>query len=145
MTGQTFVSAAQWFSPINQGWLLFPTSEGDLWLEDLAPGTEPETELSSPFVHLQSWCQSPPGKERRGKRESADESKDGFEVQSRSGDQEVRAVIATGYQFPFLFQESPRHGAVELSPSESRHQHCSPLQEELLNGRGYRQKNSLHF
>lgn len=60
------------------------------------------------------------GKKTKKKRESADGSKDGFEVQPRSGDQEVRAVIAAGYHFPFLFQESPQHGAVFLSPSESR-------------------------
>lgn len=38
----------------------------------------------------------------------------------RSGDQEVRAVIASGYLFPFLFQESPQYDAVFLSASENR-------------------------
>lgn len=44
----------------------------------------------------------------------------GLEVQRRSGDQEVRAVIASGYLFPFLFQESPQYDAVFLSASENR-------------------------
>ena len=117
----TFVSAAPWFSPVKQGRRLFPASEDDLWLEDLAP--IPSQKLNF-LAHLYICC--PDVKvhqertKRKTKRESADRSKDGFEVQPRSGYQEARAVIAAGYQFPFLPPESPQLGAASLAPSESR-------------------------
>lgn len=137
----TFVSAARWFS-LWEGWGLFPPSGGALQLEDVAP-------IPSPFVHLQPWCQSPPGKERKGwkrKGKVQNGSKDGFEVQPRSGDQEVRAVIAAGYQFPFLFQDRPQHAGV--CPSESRQEQHSPLQESrscCSMEEPQRQNSSLHF
>lgn len=58
------------------------------------------------------------GEKEKGKMQMG--LKMGLEVQRRSGDQEVRAVIASGYLFPFLFQESPQYDAVFLSASENR-------------------------
>ena len=58
------------------------------------------------------------GEKEKGKMQMG--LKMGLEVQRRSGDQEVRAVIASGYLFPFLFQESPQYDAVFLFVSENR-------------------------
>lgn len=60
------------------------------------------------------------GKKGKIKRESADGSKGGFEVQPRSGGREASAVIAAGYQFSLLLQEIPQHGGVSRPRKASR-------------------------
>lgn len=113
----TFVSAAWWF-PCKRGDGSFPHLEVSCSWER-SPNTEP---ISASAVLMSKSTRK--GWKRKGKVQNG--SKDGFEVQPRSRDQEVRAVIAAGYQFPFLFRDRPQHAGV--CPWESRQGQHSPLQ-----------------
>lgn len=98
-----------------------------IWRWLAAGGCSPNTKsvCASAVLMSKSTRKGNKGWKRKGKVQSG--SKDGFEVQPRSGDQEVRAVIAAGYQFPFLFWDRPQPAGV--CPSERRQEQHSPLQE----------------
>lgn len=112
MTGQTHLSLQLAGFPVTGVRALSP-----IWRWLAAGGCSPNTKPMCAFAVLMSKStrKGNKGWKRKGKVQNG--SKDGFEVEPRSGDQEVRAVIAAGYQFPFLFWDRPQPAGV--CPSES--------------------------
>lgn len=138
MTGQTHLSLQLGGFPVKRVTALSPIW-GGLQLEPVAPN-QARLCICSPGVKVH---QERKGEDEKRKEKVQNGSKDGFEVQPRSRDQEVRAVIAAGYQLPFLFQDRPQQAGVSPQKAGRDNTHLCRRTEAALKWKSHRDKTAL--